>query len=165
VADTPNRHLAAWEGAPADPFAVLEADVGRLLRDASEAAFAREQAQQQTITEVRRFLVTMVELLDAFDRVFRAVAEKDAQVTPLMKIWLSNFRSVRRMVESALSAEGVVKLENLADVFDPQWHRVAELRADPDRPDGTILEIDKPGYLWRKEVLRKAEVVVVQNGE
>lgn len=144
---------------------VLEADVRRLLREAGEARFQAQEAASQAVAEKRKLLLTLVDVVDAFERVFRAVAAKDDQVTPQMKIWLGNFRTVRRLVESALTAEGVVRMESLADGFDPQWHKVADLREDPARADGAILEVVQPGYLWKKELLRKAEVVVVKNGD
>ena len=46
--------------------------------------------------------------------------------------------------------------------FDPQWHKVAEIVVDETKPEGTIVEELKKGFLWRNQILRKAEVVVVR---
>ncbi|OGO07221.1 MAG: nucleotide exchange factor GrpE, partial [Chloroflexi bacterium RBG_13_60_13] len=88
---------------------------------------------------------------------------KEDQVTPQMRIWIGNFRTVRRLLDKVLIEQGITKIESLDRQFDPSWHRAAEVVADPSRPEGTIVEETTTGYLWRGEVLRKAEVVVVGN--
>jgi molecular chaperone GrpE (heat shock protein) len=102
-------------------------------------------------------------VLDAFDRVFRAVAAKPDAVTPQMNIWVGNFRAVRRLLERLLRDEGVARIETVAGEFDPRWHVVAETVVDPARASGAIVDEVKAGYVWRDAVLRKSEVIVVRN--
>ncbi len=108
-------------------------------------------------------LIALLDVADSFDRVFRAVHAKEDQVTPQMKIWLGNFRSVRRLLEKLLTDAGVTPIENVAGRFDPAWHKAAEAIVDTERPEGMIVEELKKGYLWKGQLLRKAEVTVVRH--
>jgi molecular chaperone GrpE len=143
----------------------IEQDVRRLLRELAEARSARAEQEKGQADDKRRLLLAMVEVLDAFERVFQSTVAKEDRITPQMKIWLGNFRSVRRRLEKFVEEEGVARIRNLDEGFDPRWHRVAETVADPSRPEGTIVRETQPGYVWRNEVLRKAEVVAVRNTE
>ena len=104
-----------------------------------------------------------MEVLDAFERVFRHVHSKEDLVTPQMKICFGNFSTVRRLLERVLSEQDVTRIEIVDRTFDPQWHKVAEIVVDETKPEGTIVEELKKGFLWRNQILRKAEVVVVRN--
>jgi molecular chaperone GrpE (heat shock protein) len=163
VDDLP-RPLHAWPSENGgDHLAVLEEDVRRLIR---EVGIAKTQAYGQVKEhreETRALLLEVAEALDAFARVFDNIHERQDAVNRQMKIWVGNFRTVYRLLAATLSQHGVVALDNLHQGFDPQWHEVGETVADPDRPDGTIVKELRKGYLWRNELLRRAEVVVVRN--
>jgi molecular chaperone GrpE len=158
--------LAGWRSATLEERSrMLEEDVRRLLRELAEARFQLGGASQGVTEAKKRLLLQMLEVLDAFDRVFRNVQSKEDQVTPQMKIWLGNFRAVRRLLDKIVGEEGVARMENLGDGFDPRWHTVGDTLVDPSRPEGTIVEESRAGYFWGREVLRKAEVVVVKNSD
>ena len=46
-------------------------------------------------------LLQMAGVLDAFDRVFTNIGDKEKDSSKLTKIWVGNFRSVRRLLESS----------------------------------------------------------------
>lgn len=143
----------------------IEADVRALMREAAAQRAGRGEDQRRHRDDTRRLLLSLLQVLDAFARVAAAVDQKPDQVTPQMKIWLGNFRTIRRLVEKIVAEQGVAKIENLDAGFDPAWHTVAEVVADPSREDGAIVREVQPGYTWGGEVLRKSEVVTVRNHE
>lgn len=145
----------------ASPLSVVEQDIRRLMVQLSEARTALRQNEAQYIESTKALFLELIEVLDAFERVFRNIGAKAGQVTPQMKTWIGNFRTVRRLLDKPLAEQGVVKIENLDAGFDPHWHRVAEVVGDPTKPEGTIVDEVKAGYVWRGQVLRKAEVIVV----
>ena len=144
-------------------FEQIEADLRALMREAATARAERTEDQRRHRDELRKVLLGLVQVLDAFARVAAAIDQKPDQVTPQMKIWLGNFRSVRRLVDKIVEEHGVARIDNLAAGFDPVWHTVAEVVADPAREDGAIVREVQPGYTWGAEVLRKSEVVTVRN--
>ncbi len=157
--------LHAWSGQESDPLTDLENDIRRLLRECAEARFANGEARKQNEEMQYKFLLETLDILDAFDRVFRNIHQKEDQITKQMKIWINNFRTVRRMLEKMLTEHGVTPILNLDGGFDPVWHRAIETVNDPSRPDGFIIEQARCGYLWNGTTLRKAEVVIVRNDD
>jgi molecular chaperone GrpE len=143
------------------PLALIEQDVRSLMVQLSEARSALRQSEMQGADAMKKLFLDLIEVLDAFERVFRNIHAKDDQVTPQMKTWIGNFTTVRRLLDKVFTEQGVTRIENIDQGFDPNWHRVSELIADPSKPEGTITEEVKAGYIWRGQVLRKAEVIVV----
>ncbi len=162
----PPLPMASWdENDGADPLRSLESDVAGLLRRNAELTLALSESKQDHEKKLEKMLLEIVDVIDGFERVFRAVHGKPDLVTPQMKIWLGNFRTVRRLVDNILDENGVAAIRNLEGGFDPQWHRAVETVRDAARADGTIVEELRPGYLRGKDILRKSEVVVVRNAD
>ena len=46
--------------------------------------------------------------------------------------------------------------------YDPELMEVVEVVADAGRPPGTVVEVVRPGYLWRGKVFRFAQVKVAR---
>lgn len=151
---------------PAGDVAPLDAvigNIGALMRRVAELelVIAEERRSRDKATE--KLLLQVLEAIDGFERVFHAVQAKEDQVTKQMKIWLGNFRTIKRMLENILSEHQVTPIQNLDAGFDPRWHRVSETVEDPSRPDGAIAQELTRGYVRGKDILRKSEVVVVKN--
>lgn len=155
--------LVAWADRDAPAIEVLTSDIGRLMREIAELRFSLAEAERAQEKRTERLLLQILEAIDGFERVFRAAKEKEDQVTKQMKIWLGNFRTVRRLLDNILDEQGVTPIRNLDQGFDPHWHKAVETVADPSRADGTIAEELRHGYLRGTSILRKSEVVVVNN--
>ena len=146
-----------------DRLGVIEEDIRRLMHELADVKFSDSQLERSHAEEMRQLLLSIVQIADSFDGVFQNIERRQDQLTPQMKMWLSNFRTVRRSLLSLLSARGVTKIENLDQGFDARWHQVVETVPDLTSADGTIVEEVRGGYLWRNQLLRKAEVVVVSS--
>ena len=153
----------AWNGQTDQPRAALEQDLRVLLHSLAEARLEIEEASKRQEAEKREWLLSALDIGDAFDRVFQNVHAKEDQVTPQMKKWLGNFRTVRRRLETFLADQGVNRIQSLDDQFDPQWHRIVDSVCDIDKKDGTIVEVITAGFFFNIALLRKAEVIVVRN--
>ena len=145
------------------PLEAAEAVVSGLIKRVGELEFAGQQAATAHKNVTRDILLSVMEVMDAFERVFRSIEAKRDQVTPQMNKWMANFRTIQRMLNRLLEDQGVAPIQNLEQGFDPRWHKVADIIVDPGRPEGTIAEEARRGYVWHGEVLRKAEVVVIRH--
>ena len=145
------------------PLDAISADIGRLLREIAELKLAMTEAKRDEDKRLEKLLLEILDAIDGFERVFRAVQTKESEVTKQMKIWLGNFKTIRRMLDNILDAHGVTPIVSPEGGFDPQWHKAAETVEDPSRADGTIVEEVRKGYLRGKNILRKSEVIVVRN--
>jgi len=158
--------LVSWrEDDPAPPLDRVTGDVGRLLCEIAELRLAAEEVTRAESKRIEKLLLQILDVIDAFERVFKAVQAKEQQVTKQMRIWLGNFRTVRRLLDNILDEYGVTPIQNIDRGFDPTWHKAVETRADASRTDGTIVEEILRGYLRGPGILRKSEVVVIKNDE
>ena len=146
-----------------NPLEVITADIGALMREIAELKLALAEAKRDEEKRLEKLLLEILDAIDGFERVFRAVHAKESEVTKQMKIWLGNFRTIRRLLDNILDAQGVTPIVNVEGGFDPQWHKVAETVTDASKTDGTIVEEVRSGYLRGKTILRKSEVIVVKN--
>lgn len=156
--------LAGWQpGTGAGSFGALEQDLRAMMRRAAAAEFARGAAEAAQRRAQSQHLLALLEVMDAFERVFRNVQARDDQLTPQFRKWIGNFRTICRMLGDALAEQGVARIENLDRGFDPVWHKAVETIVDPGRTEGEVVEEVRAGYMWRDQVLRKSEVVAVRN--
>jgi molecular chaperone GrpE len=156
--------LSAWSAEEeADRSGALEEQCRSLMRRVAESEYALENADKDRRKGLEKILLEILEVLDAFERVFRSVQSKPDEVTPQMKKWVGNFKTIFRLLQGIASAQGVVRIENLEAGFDPHWHKIVETVEDASRPDGAVVEEVRAGYLWKDRVIRKADLVVVRN--
>ena len=79
------------------------------------------------------------------------------------KIWIGNFKSVRRLFERVLKDSGVTIIESLNAKAIPGFHHIIETKQVEGLEDDVIIEEKQKGYLRFGEVLRKSEVITVKN--
>lgn len=60
----------------------------------------------------------------------------------------------------ALKTHGVQPIEALGQPFDPNQHEAMMQRSEPDKEDGTVLEVYQAGYTINDQVLRPCKVIV-----
>jgi len=155
------RRPAKLKNVPKDEESNIQALVE--TTEKYKVEFDRAISQQQKNTE--RLLMGVIEAMDAFDRIFASIRAKDNDLSEQMKMWVGNFRTVRRLLLNSLNDQQVFLIEQSDEEFDPTKQHVCETREDPSRPDGAILEEVQPGYSWRGHILRKAHVIVARHPE
>ncbi|MHC5083608.1 MAG: nucleotide exchange factor GrpE [Planctomycetota bacterium] len=60
----------------------------------------------------------------------------------------------------ALKTHGVQRIEALGQPFDPNLHEAMMQRSEPDKEDGTVVEVYQAGYMMNDQVLRPCKVIV-----
>jgi molecular chaperone GrpE (heat shock protein) len=147
-----------------DALAEAQGQARKLIRELAQARHEQRESTRAREAERHEALLKLIEVADAFERVFKSVAERPEQVTGQTKVWVGNFRAVKRLLERLIEERGARRYD-AGSLFDPHRHRVIETVADPTRGDGEILEQLRAGYEVDGEVLRKAELRVVKNEE
>jgi molecular chaperone GrpE len=140
----------------------VEADIVALMRQSSALRTQLKDCAERSMHEKKAMLLRMATVLDAFDRVFANIGDKEKDADRLTRIWVGNFRSVHRLLDSALKEAGVTRIESEGKAI-PGFHTVVETVEKPDLENDTIAEELETGYLWGEEVLRRASVKVVRN--
>ena len=158
-----------------EPFHELgrysDVDQQKLWHKAQEAAelFERRilelEASFRKINETneiskRKFLLDLIEeIMDNLDRVLAST--DGSKINTSAKRWFKRIQRVQRRLEEVLAREQVTPIDMLS--APPGLVTVADVEERDDVPDGTIVAINWRGYLWKGEVLRKANVIVAQN--
>lgn len=108
-----------------------------------------------------RLFLSLVEVLDAFERVLAEMPEGEPGEPVSTRRWAGNVRTVHRLLENAVRAQGVTAMEPATGEFDPHRHTALLTVSDPEAEPGTITAEAWRGYVVGDRVLRKPGVVVV----
>lgn len=148
-------------------LSVIEEDFRNLLKKCDSLHSHLEDSEKQNKKKIKRLLENLLEVLDAFDRVFKNIEDKgkNKDIDRQTKIWVGNFKAIRRMMEGVLKDTGISLIEAPEGKAIPGWHTIVATKEVEGLSNDTILEEDQKGYLYHDEVLRKSKVVTVKSKE
>ena len=95
--------------------------------------------------------------LDAIDSVERALRMEDVDPENPLALGL---RQVLQQMESILERQGIRRMGEAGDRFDPERHEAVGMRATDEVPDQTVVEVARSGWASGERVLRPAQVIV-----
>ena len=175
-AASPDEHVGATPSEDGGP-AVLEVphDLGAAL----DSVVAERDELTHQLTEQRDSYARLAADFDNYkkrtartqrDEVARAAGSIIEGLLPVLdgcdaavQQGVDGVQPLADLLIGALQREGLSRLDPLGDVFDPSLHQavVKEPAAD-DAASGVtvVVEVMRPGYLWREQVLRPAMVKV-----
>jgi hypothetical protein len=112
-------------------------------------------------------------LVEILDRIYRLGAALERAPRPgrfsgyFSRPWEAAWESLRQgfsiltaHIEKLLEHSGIRRVETLGQPFDPVSMVAIALVTSNERPADTVVEQFSPGYFWREEVLRPAEVKI-----
>jgi molecular chaperone GrpE len=140
----------------------LEAEVARLDDRFKRARADLDNYRKRTEKDVARLVAEQTDALirdwlEVADSVGRALAmDREGAVG-------DGLRAVGDQIESTLARQGVQRTGEVGEAFDPERHEAVAVRAVPDAPDRTVVEVIRPGYVRDGRVLRPARVAVAQH--
>jgi molecular chaperone GrpE len=148
----------------------LEAEIAdlkdRLLRALAEQENIRLRSRRDA-QEAAKFasFAFAKEILTVADNLRRAMqnfpesgAAREA-VAPL----LEGIEATERGLQNTLEKHGITRLEPLGEDFDANFHAVVLQRPDTGKPEGTVVDVLEPGYLYNGRLLRPALVNIAKD--
>lgn len=144
-------------------LSVVEGDFINLLKECDSLKSRLEEKELRGKKEMKTLLISFLDILDAYDRVFKNIADKGKDIDRQTKIWIGNFKAIRKKIESILKDAGVSLIDAPEGKAIPGWHTIVETKAVDGLSNDTIIEVIEKGYLWKNQVLRKASVLTVKN--
>jgi molecular chaperone GrpE len=97
----------------------------------------------------------MLKFLSIYDDFVRA---KD--VLAKQKINTDGLSAILKNMDSFLSENGVIPIEALEEIFDPQLHEAISVKEDPSLDDNTITAEIRKGYILQNRVIRPSLVEI-----
>jgi molecular chaperone GrpE len=152
----PEADTGRAEEDPAARIADLEDRWRRALADLDNfRKRAARDAERQRVGERAR---TSAEWLPVLDNLERALEHADADPRVVMQ----GVRSVLDQAMDVINRLGFPRREDEGQPFDPTRHEAVSTDATSDAPDGTIVQVVRPGYGDGETQLRPAQVVVAK---
>ena len=144
-------------------LSVVEGDFINLLKECDGLKSQLEKNELRNKKETKNILINYLLVLDAFDRIFKNIEDKGKNIDRQTKIWIGNFKAIRKKFESILKDTGVSLIDAPEGKAIPGWHTIVETKKVDGLSNDTIIEVIEKGYLWKNEVLKKALVLTVKN--
>jgi|GEM_PF-1730336 len=151
---------AAWDATGTNRISTLQADCEKQLQALAAQKRALVDQQEKETAERRKQYLALLDVTDAFERVFANTEARKELWTKQMKIWIGNFKTAYRLLGRLMKNQGVVPIESIDQDFDPRWHEVVCKRYDAEQPEGRIIREVQRGFVWHGELLRRAQVEV-----
>ncbi|WP_345470598.1 nucleotide exchange factor GrpE [Actinoallomurus oryzae] len=114
---------------------------------------AARDTERQRFAERAR---TVAEWLPVVDNLERAIEHGGADC----EVLLEGVRAVRDQALELLTRLGFPRQDDVGRTFDPTRHQAVATAPDADVPEGTVVEVTRPGYGSGDAQLRPAQVVV-----
>jgi len=129
----------------------------QLQRERAEFANFRRRTERDRVSlraaVIRDVIGQILPVLDNLERAVSALAAQDASLA-------GGVDMVRVQMAQVLVSNGVVEVEALGHVFDPNVHDAIASVPSTDAPEGVVIEVVEKGYRTDAELVRAAKVVV-----
>jgi molecular chaperone GrpE len=143
------------------PVAELEAEVARLEDRFKRAAADLDNYRKRATKEIERrttettdaLITGWLEVADSVERALTLAGDRPVD---------EGLRAVREQIDATLARQGVTRIGQPGEPFDPDRHDAVVVRPSTDAPDRTVLEVIRSGYARDGRVLRPALVAVSQ---
>ena len=164
----PNKEGAAEKPAVEEPScddveakklaAELEDLRQTLVRHQADFANYRKRSEKENREAGQRATARVIEelipVIDGFEHALAAHREEEYDS------YRKGFELIYKQLLSNISRLGAERVDPLGTHFDPHLHQAMDRLETAEHPDGTILEVFQPGYVFHGRVLRPAMVRV-----
>jgi molecular chaperone GrpE len=133
-----------------------------LLRRQADFDNYRKRIERERTEDSKRTTGRLIEallpILDNFEQALSAHRE------PEYANYQKGFELIHKQLLESITKLGAERVEPLGKPFDPHTHQAMDRTETSEYPDGTILQVFQPGYVFHGRVLRPAMVrVAVQH--
>ena len=138
-------------------FSALDEKITSLQKERAEFKDAARRLQEEKDSLVKEILKDMIGVLDAFERCSTVIDEEGRRVQ-------SRYSNVEKTLRRKLNDKGVFEIAlKVGDMVDDNLCSTCDTEPNSSMKDGTIIGIEKKGYMFKDIVLRPVEVVIVKN--
>lgn len=120
--------------------------------------YKRRVDQEQNDGRVTAQVSVLDQILPVLDDLGRALQSAPPELVD--QPWVQGILLVARRLMSVLERLGVRRFGEAGEKFDPRWHEALTIQPQSDMPEGTILQVTRPGYALGERVIRPAQVIV-----
>lgn len=139
-----------------------------LLRTAAEAENTKKRLQTDYQRQLKfaneGILEGMVPVLDSLEAAIKSVNDQaeTADASTEFTSFNEGVQLVHKQLLDALKIHGLLPIEAVGEIFDPNQHEALLITPSEDVPEGKVIEEFRRGYMLHTRVLRASQVVVSQ---
>jgi len=119
---------------------------------------APKQIADSVVYEQKAILRSLLPSVDNFEHALSHAP--NTQSKEAMDNIINGIQLVFDHMLDALKTQGVQRIDALGQPFDPNLHEAMMQRSEPDKEDGSVLEVYQAGYMMGDQVLRPSKVIV-----
>ncbi len=120
--------------------------------------YKRRVAQEQAGGRIEAQKALLEKLWPILDDLGRALESAPPELVE--QPWVQGIHLVARMLTTTLQHLGVQSVGAPGEPFDPHRHEAVMTEHRSDVPEGTIVQVTRPGYALGGQIFRPAQVVV-----
>jgi molecular chaperone GrpE len=120
--------------------------------------YKRRTGQEQNEERTSAQVAVLDQILPVLDDLGRALQSAPPELAD--QPWVQGILLVSRRLMSVLEQLGVRQVGRAGEKFDPRWHEALTMLPQSDMPEGTILQVTRPGYALGERIIRPAQVIV-----
>jgi molecular chaperone GrpE len=156
----PKGEIAPLEDRIAELEALAAEAKDRYLRLAADFDNYKRRSRQEQLETIQHASAELISrLLPGLDDLHKALDHKPDDVD---EAWVKGVELSVRKLEEAFRAHGLEAIEAVGKPFDPQFHEAIGHEESAEHPEGTIVQVLRPGYRIRDRVVRPALVKVAR---
>jgi len=129
-----------------------------LLRRQADFENYRKRIERERAEDSRRATARVIEslipVIDGFEHALAAHREAEYES------YRRGFELIYKQLLDNVAKLGAERVEPVGKLFDPHLHQAIDRTETVEHPDGTVLQVFQPGYLFHGRVLRPAMVRV-----
>ncbi len=120
--------------------------------------YKRRATQEQGEARASARAALLETILPVFDDLGRALESAPEELAE--QPWVQGIHLVARRLATTLQQLGMRQIGSPGEQFDPRQHEAMLTESHPDMPEGTIVQVVRPGYALGERVVRPAQVIV-----
>ena len=133
----------------------VSADKMLAAMDFAEVTAAQEERHRKQLANLLLDFLDVMDSMQALEAHCQALDQRGHEYIPLRAVSI-----IVRQTSSLLSKAGVEPMDAVGGPLDLNMHEVVATRMDSSAVEDTVLEEPLRGYLWNKDLLRPAKVVI-----
>jgi molecular chaperone GrpE len=110
------------------------------------------------------FAEDLIRTADNLERAIQSAPGEELSPDAIQR-YVAGVLATHRGLLETFQKHGITRIDPLGEAFDPNLHQAVYQEADPNAPEGAVIEVMQPGYLHHDRVLRPAMVGVATGGE
>ncbi len=114
-----------------------------------------KEADIRVRREVEKFILKLLDLRDDYIRAIEIVKKSDNTNTII-----SGLEGVLKNLDGILKGEGIVEIDALGKLFDPNLHEAVSFVDNGEMPENTVTNEIRKGYMLNDRVIRPSLVEV-----